>query len=40
LLMKMASEMARRYEEERAKGNIGPVHEHNDESSPPPAYAR
>jgi mitochondrial distribution and morphology protein 34 len=38
-MMKMASEMSRRYEEERAKGSFGPW-QPPEEENPPPAYAR
>ena len=36
-MMKVASEVSRRYEEERAKGNFGGVRL-GDEDIPPPAY--
>ena len=39
-MMKMASEMSRRYEEERAKGSFAPYTPQEDDNSPPPAYAR
>lgn len=39
-MMKMASEMAKRYEEERSKGSFGPFSPSADERQPPPAYAR
>jgi distribution and morphology protein 34 len=39
-MMKMASEMARRYEEERAKGSFDPFSPRDVESTPPPAYAQ
>ncbi|KIW90565.1 uncharacterized protein Z519_09212 [Cladophialophora bantiana CBS 173.52] len=38
-MMKMATEMAQRYEEERLKGSFGPV-AREEEANPPPAYAR
>ncbi|KIW35282.1 uncharacterized protein PV07_01986 [Cladophialophora immunda] len=38
-MMKMANEMAQRYEEERLKGSFGPV-SREEEANPPPAYAR
>ena len=37
-MMKMANELAKRYEDEREKGTFGPPREAT--SSPPPAYAR
>lgn len=37
-MMKMANELAKRYEDEREKGTFGPSREAT--SSPPPAYAR
>ena len=39
-MMKMASEMSKRYEEERAKGSFAPWTPQEDDSNPPPAYAR
>jgi mitochondrial distribution and morphology protein 34 len=41
-MAKMASEMARRYEEERLKGSFGPVTPRSDDAGEerPPAYAR
>jgi len=39
-MMKMASEIARRYEEERLKGSFGPSHPEEVERFPPPAYAQ
>jgi mitochondrial distribution and morphology protein 34 len=41
-MAKMASEMARRYEEERLKGSFGPVTPRSDDGGDgaPPAYAR
>ena len=39
-MMKMASEMAKRYEEERFKGNFGPFSPREEEVTPPPAYAQ
>ncbi|KAH0840938.1 Mitochondrial distribution and morphology protein [Fonsecaea pedrosoi] len=38
-MLKMANEMAHRYEEERLKGSFGPV-PREEETIPPPAYAR
>ena len=38
-MMKMANEMSKRYEEERAKGNFGTASQSEDDR-PPPAYAR
>jgi len=39
-MMKMANEMARRYEEERIKGSFGLPSPKEETASPPPAYAR
>lgn len=39
-MMNMANEMAKRYEEERLKGNFGPISPREEERAPPPAYAR
>ncbi|KAK5275175.1 ERMES complex subunit, partial [Exophiala xenobiotica] len=39
-MMKMASEMARRYEEERLKGSFAPMSPREEDRPPPPAYAR
>lgn len=39
-VMKMANEMSRRYETEKAKGSFGPFQSQEEESNPPPAYAR
>ncbi|KAK4946946.1 ERMES complex subunit [Elasticomyces elasticus] len=39
-MAKMASEMTRRYEEERTKGSFGPMFHRDDERPPPPAYAQ
>ena len=39
-MMKMASEMSRKYDEERAKGSFDPYQPPKDDISPPPAYAR
>jgi mitochondrial distribution and morphology protein 34 len=39
-IAKMANEMSRRYEDERAKGSFTPYQPPEDESNPPPAYAR
>lgn len=39
-MMKMAAEMARRYEEERLKGSFAPMSPREEERPPPPAYAR
>ncbi|OCT44142.1 Mitochondrial distribution and morphology protein 34 [Cladophialophora carrionii] len=40
-MMKMANEMARRYEEERLKGSFGPASPREEDASPPPpAYAQ
>lgn len=39
-MMKMASEMSRKYEEERAKGSFTPYQPPEDDTTPPPAYAR
>lgn len=39
-MVKMASEMAKRYEEERSKGSFGPFSPPAEERPPPPAYAR
>jgi distribution and morphology protein 34 len=40
-MMKMANEMARRYEEERLKGSFGPASPRDEDPiPPPPAYAR
>ncbi|KIW72824.1 hypothetical protein PV04_00994 [Phialophora macrospora] len=40
-MMKMANEMARRYEEERLKGSFGPASPRDEDAiPPPPAYAR
>ncbi|KAL2440815.1 Mitochondrial distribution and morphology protein 34 [Exophiala dermatitidis] len=40
-MMKMASEMAKRYEEERLRGSFGPMSPPRDmDQVPPPAYAR
>ncbi|KIW45092.1 uncharacterized protein PV06_03508 [Exophiala oligosperma] len=39
-MMKMAAELARRYEDERLKGSFGPMSPRDEERPPPPAYAR
>jgi hypothetical protein len=39
-MAKMATEMARRYEEERLKGSFGSAFTRDDERPPPPAYAQ
>lgn len=39
-MAKMATEMARRYEEERLKGSFGSPFPRDDERAPPPAYAQ
>ncbi|KAI1628819.1 hypothetical protein EDD37DRAFT_603737 [Exophiala viscosa] len=39
-MAKMASEMARRYEDERLKGSFGSMFHRDDERPPPPAYAQ
>ncbi|KAL6244834.1 ERMES complex subunit [Rhinocladiella similis] len=39
-MMKMAAELARRYEDERLKGSFGPLSPREEERPPPPAYAR
>ncbi|EXJ89167.1 hypothetical protein A1O3_02231 [Capronia epimyces CBS 606.96] len=39
-MMKIASEMAKRYEEERLRGSFGPMSPRDMEHTPPPAYAR
>lgn len=39
-MMKMASEMAKRYEEERVRGSFGTMSPRDMEHTPPPAYAR
>ncbi|KIW15843.1 hypothetical protein PV08_05893 [Exophiala spinifera] len=39
-MMKMAAELARRYEDERLKGSFGPMSPREEERLPPPAYAR
>jgi len=39
-MMKMATEMAKRYEEERLKGSFEPFSPREEEPAPPPAYAR
>lgn len=39
-MMKMANEMARRYEDERLKGSFEPFSPREEEPVPPPAYAR
>lgn len=39
-MMKMANEMARRYEDERLKGSFEPFSPREEEPTPPPAYAR
>jgi hypothetical protein len=39
-MAKMATEMARRYEEERVKGSFGSAFTRDDERAPPPAYAQ
>jgi distribution and morphology protein 34 len=40
-MMKMANEMARRYEEERLKGSFGPASPRDEDPiPPPPAYAQ
>lgn len=37
-MMKMANEMAKRYDEERLKGSFGPVSPREEDANPPPAY--
>ncbi|KAJ9608790.1 ERMES complex subunit [Cladophialophora chaetospira] len=39
-MLKMANEMSRRYEEERNKGVFGSVSPRDEDTNPPPAYAR
>lgn len=39
-MIKMANEMARRYDEERSKGGFEPASPRDEDPSPPPAYAR